>query len=318
MPWSWRPRSTACCRIACPPGARPDQRRPARDGRGPAVRRTDRLPHHRDRDRAGRAAHQGRVRRCARDTRRCLRPPRRRPPHGAGRRVGRQRPHHRPRHRIRRPRTGLPDTPLLVISAIYCPIHEHTPGPGAPDFSDGKVSFPPPAIPPRPANSPSPSSAKHWRSSPPPGQRPTPTSATSTAGTCTARRTSQYTPSPTSSTPTQPPTGSSRTASPTTRSSPGRTDCRGSRGCADFRGGGGLGEVSGRGRRAADQSAGRLQTHRGAGATPGRNVSSPVLRVAPSSRSTVRRSFPTLKRSWTPSNGPWPRSARGAELSAST
>ncbi len=38
-------------------------------------------------------------------------------------------------------RDGHPDTPLLVVSAIYCPIHEDTPGPGAPDFTDGKVSF---------------------------------------------------------------------------------------------------------------------------------------------------------------------------------
>lgn len=38
-------------------------------------------------------------------------------------------------------REGHPTTPLLVISAIYCPIHEHTPGPGAPDFANGTVSF---------------------------------------------------------------------------------------------------------------------------------------------------------------------------------
>jgi hypothetical protein len=38
-------------------------------------------------------------------------------------------------------RDGHPDTPLLVVSAIYCPIHEDTPGPGAPDFTNGKVSF---------------------------------------------------------------------------------------------------------------------------------------------------------------------------------
>ncbi|MEP9365340.1 SGNH/GDSL hydrolase family protein [Nocardioides sp. CN2-186] len=38
-------------------------------------------------------------------------------------------------------RDGHPDTPLLVVSPIYCPIHEHTPGPGAPDFSDGLVRF---------------------------------------------------------------------------------------------------------------------------------------------------------------------------------
>jgi hypothetical protein len=32
-------------------------------------------------------------------------------------------------------RDGHPTTPLLVISPILCPIHEDTPGPGAPDFS---------------------------------------------------------------------------------------------------------------------------------------------------------------------------------------
>jgi hypothetical protein len=38
-------------------------------------------------------------------------------------------------------RDGHPTTPLLVVSPIYCPIHEDTPGPGAPDFADGKVQF---------------------------------------------------------------------------------------------------------------------------------------------------------------------------------
>lgn len=33
-------------------------------------------------------------------------------------------------------REGHPTTPLLVISPILCPIHEDTPGPSAPDFSD--------------------------------------------------------------------------------------------------------------------------------------------------------------------------------------
>ncbi|MFF4528603.1 GDSL-type esterase/lipase family protein [Streptomyces sp. NPDC001407] len=32
-------------------------------------------------------------------------------------------------------RDGHPTTPLLVVSPILCPIHEDTPGPGAPDFS---------------------------------------------------------------------------------------------------------------------------------------------------------------------------------------
>ena len=41
-------------------------------------------------------------------------------------------------------REGHPTTPLLVVSAILCPIHEETPGPAAPDFSElaaGRLSF---------------------------------------------------------------------------------------------------------------------------------------------------------------------------------
>jgi hypothetical protein len=41
-------------------------------------------------------------------------------------------------------RDGHPATPLLVISPLYCPIHEDTPGPGAFDMSAlaaGKISF---------------------------------------------------------------------------------------------------------------------------------------------------------------------------------
>ena len=41
-------------------------------------------------------------------------------------------------------REGHPDTPLLVVSPILCPIHEVTPGPAAPDFSklsEGVLSF---------------------------------------------------------------------------------------------------------------------------------------------------------------------------------
>ncbi|WP_030261632.1 GDSL-type esterase/lipase family protein [Streptomyces violens] len=41
-------------------------------------------------------------------------------------------------------REGHPTTPLLVVSPIYCPIHEDTPGPAAPDFSNigaGKLIF---------------------------------------------------------------------------------------------------------------------------------------------------------------------------------
>ena len=38
-------------------------------------------------------------------------------------------------------RDGHPDTPLLVVSPILCPIHEDTPGPSAPSFVDGAVVF---------------------------------------------------------------------------------------------------------------------------------------------------------------------------------
>ncbi|WP_371667644.1 GDSL-type esterase/lipase family protein [Streptomyces sp. NBC_00289] len=41
-------------------------------------------------------------------------------------------------------REGHPDTPLLVVSPILCPIHEDTPGPSAPDLgnlSDGRLRF---------------------------------------------------------------------------------------------------------------------------------------------------------------------------------
>jgi hypothetical protein len=38
-------------------------------------------------------------------------------------------------------RDGHPTTPLLVIGPVLCPMHEDTPGPGAPDFSDGTVRF---------------------------------------------------------------------------------------------------------------------------------------------------------------------------------
>lgn len=41
-------------------------------------------------------------------------------------------------------REGHPGTPLLVVSPIFCPIHEDTPGPSAPDFStisEGRLQF---------------------------------------------------------------------------------------------------------------------------------------------------------------------------------
>lgn len=38
-------------------------------------------------------------------------------------------------------REGHPTTPLLVVSPIFCPIHEETPGPGTADFSTGQPCF---------------------------------------------------------------------------------------------------------------------------------------------------------------------------------
>ena len=38
-------------------------------------------------------------------------------------------------------RDGHPTTPIVVVSALYCPIHEDTPGPLAPDFSSGTMTF---------------------------------------------------------------------------------------------------------------------------------------------------------------------------------
>lgn len=38
-------------------------------------------------------------------------------------------------------RDGHPETPLLVVSALACPIHEDTPGPGAVDLVDGVMRF---------------------------------------------------------------------------------------------------------------------------------------------------------------------------------
>lgn len=38
-------------------------------------------------------------------------------------------------------RDGHPTTPLIVVSALHCPIHENTPGPLAPDFSSGTMAF---------------------------------------------------------------------------------------------------------------------------------------------------------------------------------
>lgn len=38
-------------------------------------------------------------------------------------------------------RERQPETPLLVVSPILCPIHEDTPGPTAPDFGDGRIRY---------------------------------------------------------------------------------------------------------------------------------------------------------------------------------
>ncbi|GGX24287.1 GDSL-type esterase/lipase family protein [Streptomyces lomondensis] len=41
-------------------------------------------------------------------------------------------------------REGHPDTPLLVVSSVHCPIHEDTPGPSAPDLGEigkGRLRF---------------------------------------------------------------------------------------------------------------------------------------------------------------------------------
>ena len=44
-------------------------------------------------------------------------------------------------------RDGHPTTPLLVVSPMLCPIHEDTPGPGAPTggHAEGRVASAPPA-----------------------------------------------------------------------------------------------------------------------------------------------------------------------------
>ncbi len=38
-------------------------------------------------------------------------------------------------------REGHPSTPIVVVSAIHCPIHEHTPGPVAPEFDGETLRF---------------------------------------------------------------------------------------------------------------------------------------------------------------------------------
>lgn len=38
-------------------------------------------------------------------------------------------------------RQGHPETPLVVVSALHCAIHEDTPGPAATDFGDGEIRY---------------------------------------------------------------------------------------------------------------------------------------------------------------------------------
>jgi hypothetical protein len=38
-------------------------------------------------------------------------------------------------------REGHPETPLLVVSPVLCPIHEEVPGPSAPEMVDGQMLF---------------------------------------------------------------------------------------------------------------------------------------------------------------------------------
>ena len=82
-------------------GACADPGRPARDGRGAALRRPPRLPYGGHRRRAGRGPDQERLRGCAAPPRRDLRPGRRRPPRRPGERARRQRPSHGHEHRLR-------------------------------------------------------------------------------------------------------------------------------------------------------------------------------------------------------------------------
>ncbi|MCI4066053.1 hypothetical protein MRQ36_27295 [Micromonospora sp. R77] len=82
-------------------------------------------------------------------------------------------------------RDGHPTTPLLVVSPIYCPIHEDTPVPArstSPPSPPGSCGSGPPATRPsgRAASSRSVSSARSWPGSPPSGPP--------TTRTCTPRR----------------------------------------------------------------------------------------------------------------------------------
>ncbi|WP_233513443.1 SGNH/GDSL hydrolase family protein [Micromonospora craterilacus] len=120
-------------------------------------------------------------------------------------------------------RDGHPSTPLLVVSPIYCPIHEaprararSTSSPSAPDrCGSGPRATRRNG---RAGSSRSVSSAPSWRGSPPSGRPTTRTCTTSTASTSTASPTSPNCRCPISSTRTPPPTAASPNASPSRRS----------------------------------------------------------------------------------------------------
>ena len=121
-------------------------------------------------------------------------------------------------------REGHPTTPLLVVSPILCPIHEDTPGPAMPDFSqlsEGRLSFVATGDPvgSHPADADA-SSATSSRASSRRGPPTTRTCTTSTAVSCTARRTSPSCRCPTSCTPTPRPIAASGSASRTSCSGP--------------------------------------------------------------------------------------------------
>ena len=112
-------------------------------------------------------------------------------------------------------RDGHPDTPLLVVSPIACPIHEDTPGPSEMDLArPGRRAAPvprpigdPAEIARRQAHAPGdPRGAGRHRASS--ARRTTRTSATSTAWSCTARRTRPSGRSRTTCTRTRRPSGS--------------------------------------------------------------------------------------------------------------
>jgi hypothetical protein len=113
-------------------------------------------------------------------------------------------------------REGHPTTPLLVVSPTYCPIHEHTPGPAAPDFSalgEGRLSFVATGDPADRTRLTLTVIREELAGSPPSVLPRTRTWATSTAASCTARPTSPSCRCPTSCTRTPRPTSASGSGS---------------------------------------------------------------------------------------------------------